>query len=275
MRSLACLALLSGCVRRPLADALPAAIQYQIALVGQFSFEGGDDDPVLAGIGGGEVALDLLVTVSPWERHPDGSEDHQVAFDRARGAVTWGERTTPLGPAGLEGRALLVRSFSDGELLSVGWADHVLGDGRDGEVFDVLLPVLSPFPPALREGQSAPRRARWPLRAADGSGITSVLQSVWTHAGMASVDGVSAWHLRYEGAWSTSGVDRGAEPALRIEGEGTGAGEVTYRESDQALLTHEFVWERILVVQNRSKDDNGPQVRQRQRFTGTLRRVTP
>ena len=135
----------------------------------------------------------------------------------------------------LEGRALRIRRFDDGELLSVGELEHSLGPGGALDVLDMLVIGLFPQVPFLEPGEERNVRRLWPFRVSQDRYWRTTQQGLWENLGEAG----GQWHFRYAGPTQTGGRD-GEEGDL--EGQGQGHGEVWVRAETGALGRHEYRW---------------------------------
>ena len=186
--------------------------------------------------------------------HDDGTMVWQLDFER----VELGGRTR-----GLEGHALDVRRFGDGEVLEVGNTAHVMGGAPSFEAQDLLIGLMSPHVPTLgKKGSQAPKKAVWRLRGENGVMQETELHTTWTNLGRERRDGVACWHLRYEGTWSTDGRARG----WSMQAQGPIEGNVWLRRRDMVLEAHEFRW----VRQGEVHPPSGPSMDHDQTWVGSI-----
>jgi hypothetical protein len=168
--------------------------------------------------------------------HDDGTMVWQLAFDRVERDGT---------THALEGHAVDLRRFGDGEVVEIAHAAHVMGGERALEAQDLLVGLMSPHVPSLgRKGSQAPKHSVWRLRGASGVRQETELETTWTNLGRVRRDGVACWHLRYEGTWRTVGHAMG----WAVEGQGPVAGEVWLRRRDMVMEAHDFRWSRQVEV---------------------------
>lgn len=213
-------------------------------------------------------ALELRLSMQRVIQHRDGSEGVLVRFEAAEVEAASGALALPL-----QGRTALLRRFGDGEILQLDGAAHLVGTHRQGEILDLLWPLLSPHPPDLSPGEEARRTARWPLRVADEQGQRGLLEATWRYLGSERVDGERIHHVAYSGRWETLGSDRLAPTPRGVRGEGEAAGEVWLTDSLE-LVAHDFDWWREAVLRGPALEGGERrELRQRQAFTGRLERL--
>lgn len=219
-------------------------------------------DPVaeaLAGLAHTGLDLDLVLRLEPSREFPDGSLGWLVHFEQVQGrALALGpaqEELAVRGPASgweLQGRSVELRTFPDGEVLAVDLAEHILGEGRPGELLDLLFIALSPFPPELEVGARARRTSRWPLTLGGPRGWRHALFATWTNHGQvpeaAGVQG-QPWRLTYQGPTEARGVDPQASPPVGVRSHGQLSGELWLTDVDTdplplRVLRHGLSWTR-------------------------------
>ena len=229
---------------------------YAVSLSSTFETQGAgaDGEPLgaLAGLEQQEHHLRGRVVMTRSRTYRDDSIGWTVRFDELQ------EGPTADGPwieSGLEGRSIELRTFDDGQILAVVDAQHVTGDGRRGDVYDLLLPTLSPTVPALGSGDSAYRRSSWPFQVSSKSGTRSTLVAEYTHLGVES----RRAELAYGGTLEGEGHDDHLDGELTLGGQVEGT--VWMRTTDAVMVRHDAVWERDVVVEYAS----GARVAQQQR----------
>mgnify|MGYP006214381873 CR=1 FL=1 len=107
----------------------------------------------------------------------------------------------------------------------------------------------------------------WPVRQAKMFRWDNTVEASWTNEGIVDGAGEPAWSLRYEGAWSTKGVTREAQPPRKWAASGLAIGTVHFAEDGGALILHELDWTRTVAVRG-----PGGELSQQQRFVGTVER---
>ncbi len=255
-----------------------------------------DDDPVAVALAPlSRTGLDarLVLELQPSRSFRDGSEAWTLRVVDAE-AVVLGPSADPhagLVPAGpaegwtLAGRSVELRGFDDGELLAVADAEHVMGPDRLGESLDLLLPMVSPFPPELDDGEEGFRPARWPLMVTATRGWRHRFDARWENLGRADAhpdSGVdpTAWHLRYSGPTGTRGRDDRPYPPVGVQGRGQLDGEVWLSDVDRdpvvaRVLRSDATWQREIEVEYPDAVGGPLRVVQTQRITASLRRSSP
>ncbi len=222
----------------------------------------------LASLASGEETLSMVILWQEGPGHRDGSQSVWVRFEEARLRVDEAEQEL-----GLEGRSVELRRFGDGEILDVSDADHIAGGDRQGEVLDLLWPLLSPHPPDLRPGKVVRREARWPLRIDAERGQRGLLTAGWRYLEAERVDGERRHHVAYDGTWTTLGSDRTRDVPRGIRAEGTASGEL-WVDTELALLRHDFDWERTVTLRGPAfEEGERHELSQTQRFSGQIRRL--
>jgi len=220
--------------------------------------------------GGVDERHEITLEVSRARRFRDGSEGLLVHITDAQITPSGGSSQR----SGLAGRAVELRRFGDGEILQLGPVAPLSGGDRQGEVLDLIFPLLSPNPPDLRRGETAPRVARWPFRLSGEVGQRGMIELRWTHEDTVELDAISTHHLRYEGTWETLGSDRATERPRGIRALGEAEGEVWLGRTDLVLQQHRFSWTRSVVIRGPSiGEEERREVHQEQQFVGVLRRL--
>ena len=264
----------TACAHRPHTWAnLGPTVRYHLAMQATFATQAPDGpasvQEALAPIATASRTVDMVLAVGLARQFRDDSLGYLVTFERVSDSADGQDA-----PTDLQGRSVELRRFGDGEILTVGLSEHVAGGDRQGEIFDLVFPLLSPFPPSLSKPGAAVQRAeRWPLVAGPNRGWESRILPTWTWLDNENVLGSRAFHLSYEGPWGTKGRDEAHQPKVIVEAEGTVSGQVWYSRPDQDLLAHEFHWTRRVVLQVPGPDGGGLTVDQDQVFTGRLERV--
>lgn len=270
--ALSLLLLCSCAARRPAAGpdpSQPTVAQYRIGLVldVRTAVEGREEHPWTAAPAE-RTALELTVETRSSRTFRDGSEGTLVQVTEARqGAADGGG----LDAMELAGRSFELRVFEGREILAADLVEHLVGPARQLDAYDLLLPVLSPFPPPLGVGQSAARAMRWPLVVAPDRFVRGAVAATWTNVGLVEVDQTPAWRLDYQGPWTGKLRDGRAEGRV----EGAASGSVWIDAVTGSLARHDFDWSRRLEVRYADSDGAPVRVVQDQRFTGQLQRVSP
>lgn len=242
----------------------------------------------MAGMARSGLDAELVLELTPTRRFRDTSRGWLVRFVEARGTVLRPDAAGTLQPAGpadgwtLEGRSVELRTFDDGEILTVGEALHIVGPDRLGSSLDVLFHALSPLPPALDEGEEARRQAGWPLTLGRGRGWRHTFVGSWRNLGLAArgEDQPGLWQLAYDGPTRTRGRDPQQAPPLGVEGDGRLEGEVWLVDVDTDALVervqrHRWSWQRELETEFPSAPGGPVRVVQTQRISGELQRRGP
>jgi len=171
----------------------------------------------------------------------DGSEGHMLRFESFEQAPT---AEGPWLRSELSGLSIELRVFPTGEILRVGDAAHIAGAPRHGEVFDILLPALSPMVPAVKPGKESWRRASWPFEVGYQRGWRNEVIALYANQGFEDSALGRTAHLEYAGQLSGKGSDSRMEAEVEVTGEVSGA--VWMRTSDAVLLRHELDWTRTV-----------------------------
>ncbi len=138
----------------------------------------------------------------------------------------------------LAGRALRIRRFDDGELLSVGELGHVLGPVGALDTLDMLVIGLFPQVPFLEPDEERGVRRLWPFRVSQDRYWRTTQHGQWENLGETE----GRWHFRYAGPTQTTGRD-GEHGEL--EGRGQGQGEVWVEAQTGDLQRHEYQWSHV------------------------------
>ena len=213
---------------------------------------------------GTDLQLKLSLGVQAVRRFRDGSVGHRVHFQTAelsKEGHTWD---------GLElaGKAVELRTFPDGEILTIGWNERIAGANRFMDVFEVMFPAISPAPPSIKPKEQINRRIIWPFMGPDRLRWDSAVDAVWTNGGIEERGGLKAWRISYDGPWRIHGGRRRGEEPVQFKAIGAATGTVWIDRQTGDLLAHTFDWSREVTV----KGDGG-QLSQRQTFTGTVEGV--
>jgi len=240
----------------------PEPVRYRISLHGDF---GAVTDPE-----SGEVLqedtdaeLSLSLSVSPVRRFRDGSMGQRVVVEESAlsvdGAAYEGLELT--------GRSLELRTFSDGEILTLGWVDRWSGPDRFMDVFEVVFPAISPAPPSLKKGETASRRIIWPYLGEERLRWDSAVDAKWTNKGVVERGAAKAWHLSYEGPWRVHGGRRTGDEKFKVSASGDADGQVWFDKATGALVSHRFAWSREVEVSGAAA-----RLKQAQAFVGSVER---
>ncbi|MDP6933465.1 MAG: PEP-utilizing enzyme, partial [Myxococcota bacterium] len=243
------------------------ATHYRVEITGRFETEvqqSGEDPRLLPSM---EQRLILDLHLQRARGFRDGSEGILVWVERAGFHLTVSGQPEVVGVSGLQGRSFEFRRFPDGEILDVDLEEHIVGQGRNLDVYDLLLPVLSPSAPALKEGESRHRVAAWKLNPWPESRWNSRANLEWVHRGGDELG--EFWNLSYEGAWVGTGEDGRTPQQPRFSSDGSAAGEVRISTVDHSVLEHGFHWHRLIRGEF-DGDGEGVRVLQRQDFDGTV-----
>jgi hypothetical protein len=148
-----------------------------------------------------------------------------------------------------------MRSFDDGELLSVKALDGISGPGRDGDLLFPLWAALSPTIPDIKPGATITRKARLPFVLDDGAGLRGETRVTWKRLEPTSRGGRAVFPFRHEqeiegrlrlfldGAWRSGGVRGKASGLLELDAR------------SRVLISHELDWDLELIL---SRDRGGP-----------------
>ena len=211
-----------------------------------------------------EAELVLRLSVVPVRRFIDGSLGQRVRVDHATLSVDG----QPYDELELEGRTVELRTFPDGEILTLGWVDRWAGPHRFMEVFEVVFPAISPAPPSLKRGQTSSRRIIWPFLGDDRLRWDSAVDARWTNHGPVEHMNSKAWHLAYEGPWRVHGGRRTGAGAFKASASGDASGSVYFDQGSGDMVTHQFSWSREV-----SLSGPGGRLTQAQAFSGKVERL--
>ncbi|HJN73621.1 MAG TPA: hypothetical protein QGF58_06770 [Myxococcota bacterium] len=251
-----------ACAPKQLGRASGPERHYEIEVFAEFDTTGEGID--LSGYEHQQVHLRghlLLVTTRAFR---DGSEGDMLRFESLEHAPS---AEGPWVRSELSGMSVELRVFDTGEILAVRDAEHLAGAPRHGEVFDVLLPALSPVVPAVRPGDESWRRTSWPFEVGYQRGWRNNLTALWKNEGIEDVELGRSAHLSYAGQLEGEGSDARMEAEVTIGGEV--AGEVWMRTSDARLVRHELDWTRTVHASYSS----GVELEQAQHFVVSARLV--
>ncbi len=210
--------------------------------------------------------LDTTISLTPSRSFRDGSLGSVLAFEEAV-LTDEGGRALPLT---LAGRTVELRRFPDGEILDVNLADHVLGSDRLLGVFNLLFPLVSPFPPELpKDGMTVPRVLVWPVLDGKRNGWYERAETEWTLEGTEKIGEREAFRLRYVGPWTARGKDAEGTVPVALTAHGQASGVLWYDAATFDLLAQEFRWRRQ-VSWTAGRGETATTVTQDQEFTGRV-----
>jgi hypothetical protein len=213
-----------------------------------------------------QAKLDTRITLAPSRGFRDGSVGSLLRFDTAR--LTDGDGAAL--PITLGGRTVELRRFPDGEILDVDLVDHVTASDRLMGVFDLVFPLVSPFPPDLpKKGVGIPRVASWPILDEKRNGWYARSEVEWTLEGTEMRDGRKALRLRYVGPWTGRGKDAEGTVPVALRAHGQASGVVWYDAVTFDLLGQEFHWRRQ-VSWTAGRGEAATTVTQDQDFSGRV-----
>ncbi len=201
------------------------------------------------------LQLEGRVSIAPSVSYRDGSLGRVLRFEELVDGST-GE------PHGLEGRAIELRGFESGEVLTIHGMEHLAGPGRHGDVLDVIVPLFSPKVPELQRRDRVVTSTSYPVTIGDTRSHRVSLVTAWTPGTETRRSQV----LHYEGQLQCDGEDEG----LRVTCAGTLNGELFGSRAGGL--------DRSTVVMSRTMVLHGPggSVVQEQRFDATAtRRAEP
>ena len=208
--------------------------------------------------------LSLRLSVVPTRRFVDGSIGQRVQIDQ--GALNVDGNS--FDELELVGRSIELRTFPDGEILSLGWIDRWAGPRRFMEVFEVVFPAISPAPPSLKKGETASRRIIWPFLGQHRLRWDSAVDARWTNHGSIDRGTETVWHLAYEGPWRIHGGRRSGPEAIKVTSTGDAEGQVWFDKASGELVAHEFSWSREVHLAGA-----GGRLKQMQAFNGRVERL--
>ena len=210
--------------------------------------------------------LDTTISLTPTRAFRDGSLGSVLRFEQATLKTRDG---APL-PLQLEGRTVELRRFPDGEILDVDLAEHVIGSDRLLGVFDLLFPLVSPFPPDLpKNGVKVHRAIVWPVLDEARNGWYQRAETDWTLAGTEKVGDREAQRLEYDGPWTGQGKDPVGTVPVALSSRGHAAGVLWYDADTLDLLAQEFHWRRE-VSWTAGRGEAAATVTQDQEFSGRV-----
>jgi len=187
------------------------------------------DDAALASLGElswtGELELELRLA----RRFRDGSLGWLVRVLEARREADPELGLSPTSAWGLRGRSIELRTFDDGEVLSVEPGRELVGADRLGGLADLLGPLLSPHAPALRVDQSQRRTTRWAVLWGLGDGLRVRLNAEWT--ALARDKKAGTWRLGWSGP-----IDGRGRESQALAPEAVRATELKGEASGEAVL---------------------------------------
>jgi hypothetical protein len=185
--------------------------------------------------------LDAAISLTPNRAFRDGSLGSVLRFEKATLTTRDG---APL-PLGLEGRTVELRRFPDGEILDVDLVEHVIGSDRLLGVFDLLFPLVSPFPPDLpKDRVKVHRLLLWPVLDEQRKGWYQRAETDWVLAGIEPFGDRQANRLEYEGPWTGEGKDPVGTVPVALSSRGHVSGVLWYDTDTLDLVGQEFHWRR-------------------------------
>ena len=264
MHWLLLLLMLLGCGGRAVVspdDMAPA--QYRVAITGDF---GPITDPVNGAQfqGDKKAELSLKLSVVPVRRFVDGSVGQRVKIEEGSLSVD----SLPYDDLQLTGRSLELRTFPDGEILTLGWVDRWAGPHRFMEVFEVVFPAISPAPPSLRKGETSSRRIIWPFLGERRLRWDSAVDARWKNHGYEERGEFESWRLTYDGPWRIHGEHRSGPGAIKVTAAGRADGEVWFDTASGNMRTHRFSWSPEVLLAGPSG-----RLEQAQAFSGHVERL--
>ncbi len=258
---------LFGCrAHTPSTNAVEASVLYQAELVGVFGpIEDQTSGDVLQEEL--EVKMELRLRIEPTRGFRDGSYGRNIYIESASIQERTGESHVAF-ESELVGRSVELRTFPDGEILDVAWADKVAGPSRYLDVFEIMYPAVSPAAPTISEGDLVKQRIIWPFRLENIMRWDNIVDAVWRNNGKKEIDGIEVWSISYEGPWGTEGKTRRMVPSQIWMANGAAKGSVYFERKTSDLVSHTFEWSRVVSVKGKSGD-----VSQAQTFTGSVGRI--
>ena len=256
--------MLVGCgAHKPISDAGVGVHRVKVTIDGTFgALTVPDTDTVVRSA---EAArLDLVLSMEPSRRFRDGSLGQTVTFDSA--TLSLGADGEAFESLELEGRAVELRTFPDGEILTIGWVDRIAGADRFIDVFEVLFPAISPAPPSLASGDRASRRIIWPFLGERKLRWDSAVDATWHNEGSEVRGSTKNWKISYAGPWRIHGGRRAAPGRIVFKAEGEAEGTTWFDHKTGVMSAHDFVWSRLVTVEGSSGA-----LSQKQVFAGTVR----
>ncbi len=240
----------------------PQPARYRISLSGDF---GPITDPESGKVlqQDTDADLSLSLSISPVRRFRDGSMGQRVVVDSSALTVDG----APYEGLELTGRSLELRTFPDGEILTLGWIDRWSGDRRFMDVFEVVFPAISPAPPSLDKGETGSRRIIWPYVGEQRLRWDSAVDAKWTNQGLEERGEGKVWHLSYEGPWRIHGGRRVGDEQFKVSAAGAADGQILFDKITGELISHRFTWSREVEVRGAAG-----RLKQSQNFVGTVER---
>lgn len=214
-----------------------------------------------------EVAMELRLRVEPSRAFRDGSYGRLIHVESANLSQKTDGALSPL-EGHLVGRTVELRTFPDGEILDISWADKVAGPSRYLDVFEVIYPALSPAAPSISEGEAVKQRIIWPFRQENELRWDNIVDAVWRNHGQDNIRQVETWRLSYEGAWGTEGKTRRASPAREWKASGKAKGTAHFDRRSSDLVSHSIDWSRVVTVAGVAG-----KLTQSQQFSGSVERL--
>ena len=210
--------------------------------------------------------LDATISLTPNRAFRDGSLGSVLRFEEATLKTRDG---APL-PLTLEGRTVELRRFPDGEILDIDLAEHVIASDRLMGVFDLLFPLVSPFPPDLpKDGVPVHRAVLWPVLDDARNGWYQRAETDWTLAGTEPFGDRQAHRLEYEGPWTGEGKDPVGTVPVRLSARGHASGVLWYDTTTLDLVAQKFHWRRQ-VTWTAGRGEAAATVTQDQDFSGSV-----
>ena len=210
--------------------------------------------------------LDATISLTPNRAFRDGSLGSVLRFEEATLKTRDG---APL-PLTLEGRTVELRRFPDGEILDIDLAEHVIASDRLMGVFDLLFPLVSPFPPDLpKDGVPVHRAVLWPVLDDARNGWYQRAETDWTLAGTEPFGDRQAHRLEYEGPWTGEGKDPVGTVPVRLSARGHASGVLWYDTTTLDLVAQKFHWRRQ-VTWTAGRGEATATVTQDQDFSGSV-----
>ena len=210
--------------------------------------------------------LDTTISLTPSRTFRDGSLGSVLRFEEA----TLSTRDGTALPLTLAGRTVELRRFPDGEILDVDFADHVIASDRLVGVFDLLFPLVSPFPPDMpKDGVTVPRTISWPVLDEQRNGWYQRADTEWRLAGTEAIDDREAVRLEYVGPWTGQGKDAVGTVPVGLSSRGHASGVLWYDATTNDLVAQTFHWRRQ-VRWTAGRGEMAATVVQDQDFTGRV-----
>lgn len=269
---------------RPEVLQAPLHIGVEFEVAGSTELLGSDGqavlDPALSSLSElrwtGSLELELRLA----RRFRDGSLGWLIRVVEARRTAPGEEGPAANSDWSLQGRSVELRTFDDGEVLSVEPASQLMGSDRLGGLADVIGPLLSPHVPDIRKGRTERRTTRWALIPSAGTGLRMRLLAEWTALGRDAKDG--PWRVAWAGAVDgrarsvdSLGGDEGGE-VREATVEGQASGEVSLLDVPRLpvplrLVDHRLTMTRVVETRFSGAPQGPIQLRQTQVVTATSR----